>query len=427
MDTGNTAWVLICTALVLLMTPGLAFFYGGLVREKNVVNTMKMSFVALGMVSIVWALLGYSLAFAPGTPWIGGLAYLGLSGVGGEPGALGGDIPHAAFMLFQMMFAVITPALISGAVVGRIRFKPYAAFIVLWSVFVYSPIAHWVWGTGGWLANLGALDFAGGSVVHISAGVSALVAALILGPRLNASAGNTEERPHNVPFVVLGASLLWFGWFGFNAGSALAADGLAALAMLTTMLSAAAAVVAWMITHWALDKKPTAVGSSIAAVVGLVAITPAAGFVTPLAAIVIGAVATLVSYAALSIISRSRIDDTLDVFACHGVGGVVGALLTGVFATTSVNAGGANGLLYGNPQLLGVQAISVLATALYAAAGTAVVLLALKRVTSLRTSQHDEERGVDLSEHDENAYDLESPTYIVRSRRNDPVDVRKVA
>ena len=422
MDTGNTAWVLVCTALVLLMTPGLAFFYGGLVREKNVVNTLKMSFVALGLIAIAWAVVGYSLAFAPGTALIGGLEYVGLANVGSAAGPYSGDIPHSVFMLFQMMFAIITPALISGAVVGRMKFKAYAIFIVMWSLVVYAPLAHWVWGDGGWLGAMGALDFAGGAVVHISAGISALVAALILGPRRRLKP-DSDERPHNVPFVVLGASLLWFGWFGFNAGSALAADGLAAVAIVATMLSAAAAVVTWVGTDAVRGRKPTAVGSSIAAVVGLVAITPAAGFVTPMSAIAIGAVSALVSYAALQMFSRSRVDDTLDVFACHGIGGIVGALLTGVFATTSVNSGGADGLLYGNPALLGTQAISVVASGAFAAIGTAVVLFVVKRITSLRPSRVEEELGVDVSEHDEAAYAMEtlpfnaSDTSIVRLMR----------
>jgi len=403
LNTGDTAWSLICTGLVLLMTPGLAFFYGGLVREKNAINTMKMSFSALGLVAVGWALVGYSMAFGPGGWLIGGLSWFGLEGVGEAPNpSYGPTIPHLVFMAFQMMFAIITPALISGAVVGRMRFKAYAAFIVLWGLIVYNPLARWVWSTEGWIAKLGAIDFAGGTVVHVSAGVSALVAALILGPRRR-----SHSRPHNVPFVILGASLLWFGWFGFNAGSALGANGVAALAVVTTMLSAAAAVVTWIGTDLLRKRKPTVVGASIAAVVGLVAVTPAAGFVTPLAAMLIGLIATLVSYFAIEFIKGLGVDDTLDVFACHGLGGMTGALLTGVFATTSVNPAGKDGLLYGNPSLLGAQAIGVLAAAVLAAAGTATILFVLKRVMALRASPEAEEIGIDVTEHDETAYALE--------------------
>jgi Amt family ammonium transporter len=404
-NSGDTAWGLICTGLVLLMTPGLAFFYGGLVREKNTINTMKMSFLALGIIALEWALVGYSMAFGPGGRLLGGLEWGGLGGVGEAPHPVyGPTIPHLVFMAFQMMFAIITPALISGAVVGRMRFKAYAAFIVLWALVVYNPLARWVWSTEGWIAKIGAIDFAGGTVVHVSAGVSALVAALILGPRRRTA---RDSRPHNVPFVVLGASLLWFGWFGFNAGSALAANGIAALAVVTTMLSASAAVATWIGTDMLRRKKPTAVGASIAAVVGLVAVTPAAGFVTPWAAMVIGAIATLVSYFAVEFIKKLGVDDTLDVFACHGLGGMTGAILTGVFATTSVNPAGRDGLLYGNVGLLGAQVIGVLAAAALAAAGTATILFALKAVMALRASPEAEEIGIDVTEHAESAYALE--------------------
>ena len=410
MNTGDTAWSLVCTGLVLLMTPGLAFFYGGLVRERNTINTMKMSFLALGLIALEWALVGYSMAFGPGGGLLGGLEWGGLGGVGETPHPVyGSTIPHLVFMAFQMMFAIITPALISGAVVGRMRFKAYAAFIVLWGLLVYNPLARWVWSTEGWIAKLGAIDFAGGTVVHVSAGVSALVAALILGPRRRSA---VDSRPHNVPFVVLGASLLWFGWFGFNAGSALAANGVAALALVTTMLSASAAVATWIGTDMIRRKKPTAVGASIAAVVGLVAVTPAAGFVTPLAAMLIGTIATLVSYFAVEFIKGLGVDDTLDVFACHGLGGVTGAILTGVFATTSVNPAGKDGLLAGNAGLLGAQVIGVLAAAALAAAGTATILFVLKAVMAVRASPEAEEIGIDVTEHAETAYALE----IVSSR-----------
>jgi Amt family ammonium transporter len=401
MDTGNTAWVLVSIAMVLLMTPGLAFFYGGLVREKQVINTIKMSFIALAVVAVEWAVVGYSLAFSKGSGFLGGLGFLGLSGVGMEPDpTFSADIPHLAFMAFQMMFAIITPALISGAVVGRMRFRSYMLFILLWSVAVYCPIAHWVWGPGGFIRELGVLDFAGGTVVHVSAGISALVAALMVGARRRSG----SERPHNVPLVVLGASLLWFGWFGFNAGSALAADGLAAMAVVTTMLAAAAAVVTWVVVDMVRGSRPSAIGASIAAVVGLVAITPAAGFVTPMAALAIGALGALASYAALVLLRRTGLDDTLDVFACHGVGGIVGSLLTGVFATTAVNPGGADGLLYGGPELLLKQLAGVGAAALWAALGTAGVLLVVQRIAGLRASSEVDSVGIDVVEHAEHAY-----------------------
>ncbi|MCG8432945.1 MAG: ammonium transporter [Gammaproteobacteria bacterium] len=403
MDASDTAWILISIALVLLMTPGLAFFYGGLVRDKQVLNTIKMSFVALGVISVEWALIGYSLAFAPGSAWLGGLGWLGLAGVDAQPQPLYSDtLPHLLFMAFQMMFAVITPALISGAVVGRMKFKAYLLFILFWGLVIYNPIAHWVWGPGGWIGEIGALDFAGGTVVHISAGVSALVAAIVLGPRKQLS--NSSNRPHNVPFVVLGASLLWFGWFGFNAGSALAADGIAALACVTTMLGAASAVVTWIILEMLQAGKTSASGAAIAAVVGLVAITPAAGFVTPLAALAIGAAGSTASYLTIKAIKRTGLDDTLDVFACHGIAGIVGSLLTGVFATTSVNPGGADGLLYGNAYLLVPQLISVVAAGLYAAVGTGIILLILDKVVGLRADETAETDGIDLVEHAENAY-----------------------
>ncbi|MHC4990114.1 MAG: ammonium transporter [Planctomycetota bacterium] len=413
MDTGNTAWILMCGALVLLMTPGLAFFYGGLVGEKQVINTIKMSFIALGVITVQWALIGYSLAFSPGSSLIGGLSWIGLDGVTAEPNLLfSEDVPHLAFMAFQMMFAIITPALISGAVVGRMRFRAYALFIAGWSLLVYCPLAHWVWGPGGWIGDMGALDFAGGTVVHVSAGVSALVAAIVLGPRRRGGTGEGGSNPHNVPFVVLGASLLWFGWFGFNAGSALAADGLAVVAFVTTMLAAAAAVVAWVGIEMTQKGKTSATGAAIAAVVGLVAITPAAGFVTPMAAMIIGAAGATVSYATIALLKRTRVDDTLDVFACHGVGGIVGSLLTGVFATTVVNPGGADGLLYGNASLLGVQALSVVVAAAYAAAGTVVILVIVRGLTGLRTCDSAERVGIDVVEHDELAYWREGRAWI---------------
>lgn len=407
MDTGNTVWVLISAALVLLMTPGLAFFYGGLVRQRQVINTIKMSFIAMGVISLEWAIVGYSLAFGEGTSFVGGLRYLGLGGVTAAPHPdYAPDVPHLAFMAFQMMFAVITPALISGAVVGRMKFRAYVPFIAIWGLVVYCPIAHWVWGPGGWIAELGALDFAGGTVVHVSAGVSALVAALFLGSR-RPEKGSVEAEPHSVPLVVLGTSLLWFGWIGFNAGSALAADGTAALAAVTTMLAAASAVVSWVLLEMMLKGKPSATGSSIAAVVGLVAVTPAAGFVTPMASVAIGAAGALVCYAAVTLMRRTTLDDRLDVFACHGVGGIVGSVLTGVLASSAVNPAGADGLLYGDAGLLWAQVVGVVATAAYAAAMTAAVLLALRATIGLRTTTGSER--VDLTEHAQSAYAFESP------------------
>jgi Amt family ammonium transporter len=425
LNSGDTAWMIVSSALVLLMTPGLAFFYGGLVRDTDVINTIKMSFISLAVIALEWAALGYSLAFAPGTPLLGGLDWVGLSGVGEAPNAdYAATVPHLAFMTFQMMFAVITPALISGAIVGRMRFRVYLLFIVLWGLVVYNPIAHWVWGVGGWLRELGALDFAGGSVVHISAGVSALVAAVILGPRQTT---NPEHKvPHNVPFVILGASLLWFGWFGFNAGSALTAGGLASLAFVTTNLSAAAAVVTWVLLEIGLKNRTSGVGAAVAAVVGLVAITPAAGYVTPLSAAVIGSVAALVCYAALQLLGRTRLDDRLDVFACHGVGGIVGALLTGLFATQSVNPAGADGLLYGNAKLLAAQLVAVGATAGLAALGTAAIMLTLRWVMGLRPAQLGESGGMDAIEHGEGAYALGSGSFRLQrpSGNSSPVSPR---
>ena len=403
MNSADTAWILLASAMVLVMTPGLAFFYGGLVRERQVVNTIKMSFVSLGVTAVLWALVGYSLAFAPGTSLVGDLRWAGLSGVGLEPGPATDGIPHLAFMLFQMMFAIITPALISGAVVGRMRFRAYVLFIALWSLLVYCPLAHWVWGPGGWIGEMGALDFAGGTVVHISAGVAALVAARILGPRRPIDDGSDDE-PHNVPFVVLGGSLLWFGWFGFNAGSALAVDGVAVIAFVTTMLAASAAVAAWVFAETLRSGKPTATGAAIAAVVGLVAITPAAGFVTPGAALLIGAIGALASYLAIDVLRRTGLDDTLDVFACHGLGGIVGALLTGIFSTTAVNPAGAPGLLQGGAGLLTAQAIGVIAAALFSALATAAILGVVSLLVGLRTSEQAERIGIDLSEHAEHAY-----------------------
>ena len=397
-NPADTAWMLVSTALVLLMTPALAFFYGGLVRNKNSLNTMMMSFVALGVVGVTWALAAYSLAFSDGGPFLGGLANIGLHGVGTEAK---GTIPHVLFMAYQASFAIITAALISGAVVERMRFGPYVAFITLWTLLVYAPVAHWVWG-GGWLMSRGALDFAGGTVVHINAGVSAVVAALVLGSRKDY--GRTAVLPHNVPFVLLGAGLLWFGWFGFNGGSALAANGLAGLAFTNTFLAPAAALVAWTLLDYFRTGKATAVGGATGIVVGLVAVTPAAGFISPLSALILGAVAPFPSYFMIQLRSRTRIDDSLDVFAGHGIGGLTGALLTGVLAQKLWNPAGSDGLLFGNPHQLAVQALACLSAAAYAGIMTFAILKGLGLVMSLRAVPRIEGVGMDLSQHGEEAY-----------------------
>jgi len=397
MIQADVAWMLVATALVLLMTPGLAFFYGGLVRSKNALNTMMMSFVALGVVGVVWALAGYSLAFAPGNAVIGDLSRALLRGVGLEPQ---GTIPHVLFMCFQGTFAIITAALISGAIVERMRFSAYMLFIALWALFVYAPVAHWVWG-GGWLAGLGALDFAGGTVVHVNAGVAALVAAMVLGPRKDFA--RQAILPHNVPFTLLGAGLLWFGWFGFNAGSALAASPSAALAFATTFLAPMATLVVWTLLDLTRNQKVTAVGGATAIVVGLVAITPAAGFVSPISALALGAVAAVPSYYALLWRARTRLDDSLDVVAAHGLGGTVGALLTGVFAQKSWN-GVADGLLFGNPLQLAIQAAAVMAAIVYSGVATVVLLKVVGAVVPLRAVSIEEGLGMDVSQHGEEAY-----------------------
>ncbi|MEP7177422.1 MAG: ammonium transporter [Gemmatimonadales bacterium] len=394
----DTAWLLVSTALVLLMTPALAFFYGGLVRSKNSLNTMMMSFASLGAVGVLWALIAYSLAFAEGNAWIGGTAYALLAGVGLEAS---GTVPHVLFMAFQGTFAIITAALISGAIVERMRFGPYLAFIVLWTLLVYAPVAHWVWG-GGWLMTSGVLDFAGGTVVHINAGVSALVAALVLGTRKDYS--RQAILPHNVPFVLLGAGLLWFGWFGFNGGSALAANELAALAFTNTMLAPMATLVVWVLLDYFRTGRATAVGGATGIVIGLVAVTPAAGFISPASALVLGAIAAFPSYFAIVTRSRTRLDDSLDVFAGHGIGGITGALLTGVFASKVWNPGGADGLLAGNAGQLAIQALGVASTVAYSALATFVILKLLGLVTVLRAAPRAEGVGMDVTQHGEEAY-----------------------
>jgi Amt family ammonium transporter len=406
-DSGDTAWVLVSSALVLLMTaPGLALFYGGMVRQKNALGTLMQSFIILALISLQWVLWGYSLTFGPDKGGvIGGLEWVGLSGVGPTPNPdYAATIPHTAFMLFQMMFAVITPALITGAFAERKKFSTFLVFILVWATVVYDPLAHWVWGVGGWLRNLGALDFAGGTVVHISSGISALAAALVIGKRKGY--GHQPMPPHNLPFTVMGASLLWFGWFGFNAGSALAANGLAAHAFMTTNTATAAAALGWMFTEWSSRGKPTVLGAASGAVAGLVAITPAAGYVTPMAAIFIGAVAGFICYSACNLKSRLGYDDSLDVVGVHGVGGTWGALATGIFATKLVNDAGGDGLLYGNPKQLGIQFLAVLVTWVLGFVMTTVILKVLDGVMGLRVTDEEEAAGLDLSQHSETAYTL---------------------
>jgi len=397
MNQADTAWMLMSTALVLLMTPALAFFYGGLVRSKNALNTMMMSFISLGFVGAAWALLGYSLAFTEGSNWLGDLSNAFLNGVGLEAK---GTIPHALFMCFQGTFCIITAALISGAIVERMRFSAYVVFITLWAVVVYSPIAHWVWG-GGWLADMGALDFAGGTVVHVNAAVAALAAVIAVGKRHGY--GQTSIVPHNVPFVLLGSGLLWFGWFGFNAGSALAASPIAGLAFTTTMLAPAGTLIVWTILDAMRSGKPTAVGAATAIVVGLVAVTPAAGFVSPVNALILGGIAAIPSYFAIQFRAKTSLDDSLDVIAAHGVGGTVGALLTGVFAEKSLNTV-ADGLLYGNPGQLLIQATAVLAAIVYSGVASFVLLKLIGLVIPLTASASEQVEGIDISAHGEEAY-----------------------
>jgi len=402
MNQADTAWMLMSAALVLLMTPALAFFYGGLVRSRNALNTMMMSFVSLGFVGVLWAVVGYSLALSPGSNWVGDLSLAGLSGVGmTEEGAIVAlTIPHMLYMAFQGTFCIITAALISGAIVERMRFSAYVAFISLWSLVVYAPLAHWVWG-GGWLADMGALDFAGGTVVHINAAVAALVAAVVVGKR--ADFGRTPILPHNVPFVLLGSGLLWFGWFGFNAGSALAASPQAGLAFATTMLAPAATLVVWTLLDGMRSGKPTSVGCATAIVVGLVAITPAAGLISPMNAILLGGIAAVPSYFALLLRAKTSLDDSLDVVAAHGVGGTVGALLTGVFAEKALN-GLADGALYGNPGQLAVQGVAIVAAIAYSGAMSFVLLKVIGLFVSLRATAAEEAEGLDIAAHGEEAY-----------------------
>jgi Amt family ammonium transporter len=404
-SAGDTAWMLVSSALVMLMTPGLAFFYSGMVRRKNVLGTIMHSFIILCVMSVVWVLWGYTLAFGPDIGgFIGGLKWFGLNGIISEPAPAAPTIPHLVFMMFQGMFAIITPALITGAFAERMKFSALLVFTVLWATLVYSPVAHWVWG-GGWIATkLGALDFAGGTVVHINSAIAAIVAALIIGRRK----GYLQEHmpPHNLPMTILGAALLWFGWFGFNAGSALASNSLAALAFVTTNTAAAAAALSWTFVEWLQRGKPTALGAVSGAVAGLVAITPAAGFVTPLSSIAIGLVAGVLCYFAVNLKTKIGYDDSLDVLGVHGVGGTWGAIATGIFATVAVNSSGANGLIYGNASLVGVQALAVLGTIVYSAVVSLIILKVVDWTIGLRVSESEEVQGLDISQHGEEGYSL---------------------
>jgi len=403
-NSGDTAWVLISSALVLLMTPGLAFFYGGMVRKKNVLSILMQCFIIMCILSIQWVVCGYSLSFAPSSGFWGGLKWLGLGGVGFEPYTdYAGTIPHQAFMIFQAMFAIITPALILGAFAERMKFSAFVAFVILWATFVYDPVCHWVWGVGGFLRSMGALDFAGGTVVHINAGIAALATAIFIGKRKNI--GKNIPAPHNMPFVVLGTGLLWFGWFGFNAGSALAANGLAVNAFVVTNTAAAAAGLSWAVIEWVRNGKPTIFGVCSGAVAGLVAITPAAGYVNAMSAIIIGLLVSVFCFIAVSIIKpKLRYDDSLDAFGVHCVGGIWGALATGLFASKAVNPAGADGLFFGNPKQLLVQATAVAVTVIYSLVVSLIIYKLVDIFIGVRVSENEEAVGLDLAQHHERAY-----------------------
>jgi Amt family ammonium transporter len=402
-NTGDTAWMLVSCALVLMMTPGLAFFYGGMVRRKNILSTLTLSYVFMALIGVQWLVYGYSLAFGPDIAGlIGGLDFVGFNGVGAAPSEnYGPTIPHQLFASYQMMFAVITPALITGAFVERVRFKTFLLFSLIWATLVYDPLCHWVWAKGGWLADKGVLDFAGGTVVHIAAGFSALAFALAVGPRRGFP--KTPMEPHNIPYTVLGTGLLWVGWFGFNAGSALSANGVAVNALLTTNTSAAAAALVWMVLSW-LDGRPSTLGLATGMVVGLAAVTPASGYVTPMAAMFIGAVAAPLSYYAIRFRQRRDLDESLDVWACHGMASTWGTLAAGLFATVGVNEAGANGLFYGNPGQLWTQLVAVVVTMAYSFVVTYVLAKLLDMSIGLKVSTQEEEVGLDISAHGERAY-----------------------
>jgi Amt family ammonium transporter len=399
-NSGDTAWVLISAALVILMTPAVGFFYGGMVRKKNILSTIMMCFAILFVITVQWELFGYSIVFGQSFMGIiGGLQYLGLKGVGQAPNLVyAATIPALVFMMFQAAFAIVTPSLIVGAFVERIKFSSFLIFSVIWSTIIYDPVAHWVWGAGGWLRTMGALDFAGGMVIHVTAGISALAIALIIGKRKGYGKDNME--PSNIPIVVLGAVLLWFGWFGFNGGSAFAANGLACSAVVVTNTSGAVAALVWMLLSW-FHRKPSVLGVATGAVVGLAAITPASGYVGPLAAMIIGAVASVISYYMIVLRMKLRIDESLDVFACHGMGGAWGAIATGIFANKAINPAGANGLLYGNPGLLGVQVFSVAVIAVFAFVVTIILAKLVDVFIGLRVKDNEEMVGLDISQHAE--------------------------
>lgn len=404
-DTGDTAFMIICTGLVMLMTPALALFYGGMVRSKNVLTTIMQSFICLGVLSVQWAVLGYSLAFAPDiNHLIGSLDWIGLSGVGADPNAdYSATIPHLNFMIFQGMFAVLTPALISGSIGERVRFPAYMAFILLWATFVYDPVAHWVWGVGGWLREYGVLDFAGGTVVHILSGVSGLVFALMIGKRKGY--GHEAMLPHNLPMIITGAALLWFGWFGFNAGSALGANGIAAIALATTHMAAAAGMVSWVLVEWMHHGKPTVFGAASGCIAGLVAITPGAGFVTVMSAIVIGLIGGIVCYFAVAILkNKLGYDDSLDAFGVHGMGGTWGAIATGIFASKEVNSAGVDGWLYGNFDQVIVQLVGVVASWAFAAVMTFIIVKFISMFMEIKATPDQESEGLDIIEHGERGY-----------------------
>lgn len=400
MELGDIAWVLAATALVMLMTPALGFYYAGLVRRKNLISTIGQCFVIYAVVSLLWAFWGYSLAFGPSIlrGFIGDLSWAGLNNVGLDPGSYSPTIPAVLHFSFQLTFAAITPALIIGAFAERIKFRSMILFMILWSTFIYPPIAHWVWNIGGWIHILGAIDFAGGTVVHVNAGFSALAAALVIGRRRGLKEG---LKPANVPFVLLGAALLWFGWFGFNAGSALSANKIAASAFTVTNLAAAAAAISYMIVDWVLKGKPTTLSLGVGAVCGLVAITPASGYVNTTASIIIGLVAGIISNLVAVWRKKTRIDDALDVWACHGMSGIWGSLATGLFATKQINPGGADGLFYGNPSQLIIQLIAVIVVLAYSFVGSFILLRLVNAITPLRVSEREEDEGLDQSQHGE--------------------------
>lgn len=402
-SAGDTAWILVCCSLVLLMTPALALFYGGMVRRKNVLSTLTMSYAFMALVGVQWIVYGYSLSFGSDiSGLIGGLNFLGFQGVGALPNAdYSKTIPHSLFAAFQMMFAVITPALITGAFVERVKFKSFLLFGLLWATLVYDPLCHWVWGQGGWLKNMGVLDFAGGTVVHIAAGFSALAFALVIGPRKGY--GNALMEPNNIPLTVLGAGLLWVGWFGFNAGSSLAANDVAVNALLTTNTSAATAGLVWMLLTW-LDGRPSTLGIATGMVVGLAAVTPASGYITPAASMVVGAVAAPLSYYAMRFRDRIKFDESLDVWACHGMASLWGMIAAGLFATVSVNSGGANGLFFGNPGQIGIQLLAVAVTIVFSFGMTYILARLLNVSIGLRVSPMEEEVGLDISSHGERSY-----------------------